>query len=358
MRANLPATRMRVEPPTDSLIDRVGLSLIKDPRDLIFWRTMLWIAGCLLPFAALLFVPGVFRWWMAPPYVLGLMYFFLDRYILMLHATAHRPLFKKQHRALGHVIPVLLAPFFGQSPYTYFAHHIGMHHPENNLHDDLSSTMKYQRDSRVDFLKYWASFFFLGPVLLPRYFAQRRRWSMFRLFVFGELGFYIGMIGLLALAPGPTLTVFVFPFVLIRFLMMSGNWGQHAFVCPEDPENPFRNSVTLINARHNRRCYNDGYHAVHHEKQMLHWSEMPLDFEDNLEKYASNGAFVFDGIFGFQKIWWFLMTRQYDQLAAHFVELDGPMSQAEIIELLRSRVSPIRPADKDTTTTTTAAAAK
>lgn len=342
MRDRQPATFMVVQPATDSLLDRVGLAMIKDPRDLVFFRTTVWIAACLFPVAALMFVPGVFRWWMAPPYMAYVAYFFIDRYILMLHATSHRPLFKKEYRHLGHVIPVLLGPFFGQTPYTYFAHHVGMHHPENNMENDLSSTLKYQRDSRLDFLKYWASFFFLSPILVPQYFYRRKRWSMLRLFVLGEIGWYAAIGLLLWLAPGPTFAVFVVPFLFIRFMLMAGNWSQHAFVCPEDPSNPFRNSVTIINSRHNGRCYNDGYHAVHHERQALHWSEMPLDFENNREKYAKNGAVVFDGLPGFPEIWWHLMTRQYAGLAKYFVELGEPMTQDEIVALLKSRLVPIR----------------
>ncbi len=34
---------------------------------------------------------------------------------------------------MNHVIPWLLGPFFGQTPNTYFAHHMGMHHREENL---------------------------------------------------------------------------------------------------------------------------------------------------------------------------------------------------------------------------------
>ena len=38
----------------------------------------------------------------------------------------------------------------GQSPETYFAHHIAMHHLEGNLPDDDSTTMPFKRDSGSD----------------------------------------------------------------------------------------------------------------------------------------------------------------------------------------------------------------
>lgn len=52
------------------------------------------------------------------------------------------------------------AALFGCTPHTYFAHHVLLHHPTNNLADDPSSTMGYRRDNARDFARYWARFFF------------------------------------------------------------------------------------------------------------------------------------------------------------------------------------------------------
>ena len=91
-----------------------------------------------------------------------------------------------------------------------------------------------------------------------------------------------------------TLVVFVVPFVVTRFAMMAGNWGQHAFIDAASPENCYRNSITCINSGYNRRCFNDGYHIGHHIKQTRHWTEMPEDFLDNVAKYDAERAIVFD----------------------------------------------------------------
>jgi len=63
---------------------------------------------------------------------------------------------------MNHYIPAILGPFLRQSPFTYFGHHLGMHHPENNLREDLSSTMRFQRDRLDHWLRYFLRFFFLG----------------------------------------------------------------------------------------------------------------------------------------------------------------------------------------------------
>jgi fatty acid desaturase len=231
----------------------------------------------------------------------------------------------------------VLGPFFGESPETYFAHHVGMHHPENNLEDDISSTMPYRRDSIVDFLRYFFRFFFGVLIELSLYLGKRgRRWLMLRCMA-GELIFYFEVIGLFFVNWRATLVVFVLPFIITRFGMMAGNWAQHAFVDERSPENNYRNSITCINSTYNRRCFNDGYHIGHHLKSTRHWTEMPEDFLQNLARYREQQAIVFEGI-DFFGVWVCLMLNRYDWLARRRVPLgESAPSIEESIELFRTR---------------------
>jgi fatty acid desaturase len=315
-------------------VDRFLVGLIKDERDLVIVHTALWRALA-IPSAIFVYATGG-AWWAAAAHITLVFPMFMARYVLMLHCVSHRRLFKRN--VLNHFIPLVLGPLYGQTPYTYFAHHMGMHHPENNLYDDLSSTMKYQRDSKLGFLQYWADFFFVGMIKVPLYFARRKRGKLMRMFLFGEIAWYAGVAAGLVFAPLATFWVFVLPFLLIRVLMMCGNWAQHTFVDADDPNNAYKNSVTLTNARHNRRCFNDGYHVVHHIKPGLHWSEMPASFEENLAEYGRHKAIVFDGINNFQRVWTLVMRRDYDTLAEHMVDLPGwSPSHEEKVALLQAR---------------------
>jgi fatty acid desaturase len=135
----------------------------------------------------------------------------------------------------------------------------------------------------------------------------------------------------------PALVVFVIPIMIARFGMMAGNWAQHAFIDAASPENCYRNSITCINCVYNRRCFNDGYHIGHHLKANRHWTEMPIEFQNNLETYAREGAIVFEGV-DFFVVWFFLMTRNYKALARHYVPLGTETPSTEqIIALLRER---------------------
>lgn len=295
---------------------------LREPRDLHIARTAFALTFWALPVSALFFA-NVLPWWAA---FFWLPLFFAKtagRYTLMLHAICHRPLYKPEYAYLEGWVPYVLGPFWGQTPGSFYAHHIGMHHPENNLAEDLSTTMPYQRDTLAGFVHYWARFFFVGTVHLIRYFRQRERDALLYRFVRGEVAWYVGVAVLLWLNTGAAMVVFVVPFVLMRFFMMMGNWGQHAFVDERYANSGYGNSTCIINVKYNHMCLNDGYHVVHHLKATMHWTEMPTWYLDNIEEFGKHDALVFDGISGNQEVWWLLMTQQWERLASAVVDLPG-----------------------------------
>ncbi len=324
-------------------VERFFLKLINDERDLPFIWLSLQMTLVILPLAALLFVPGVFRWWMAPIYWAVVFLVFIDRYMLMLHNTSHRKLFKRKYKLFNQWVPFVIGPFCGQSPWTYEVHHITMHHAEGNLPDDLSSTMAYQRDSVFGWLRYFLRFFFFILPEMAAYQLRKKRYPVLRKMIVGELGFLALCVGLSFVNLPATLTVFIIPFVAIRVLMMAGNWGQHAFVDPDEPDNDYKSSITCINGRYNRRCFNDGYHISHHLVANRHWTDHPEELEANLEKYRENDAIIFEGI-DFFLVWLLLMLKRYDTLADHFVELrEEPRPKEEIIALFKRRLAKFSP---------------
>jgi fatty acid desaturase len=311
--------------------------LLNDPRDRPFVILSIWATVVVLPCAATFYVPGLFHWWLSPVYLVMLGLFFCDRFILMLHNTSHRSLFKPRVAWLNEYIPWVLGPFFGETPETYFAYHIGMHHLEGNLPEDLSSTMPYQRDSLIDFLRYFFKFLARGLADLAAYLLRKKRFKLRRRMLKGEIAYFVILGVLLLLNWRATVAVFVFPLLIVRFLMMAGNWGQHAFIDQRTPEDSYRNSITCLHRRYNRRCFNDGFHIGHHLDSSRHWTEMPADFENNRAVYAREDAVVFKDVDYFQ-VWFLLMFHAYKSLARHYVSLSTPpRSEADIIALLRER---------------------
>lgn len=319
-----------------NFIERLFLPYINDVRDLPFVRLSLLLLLIFPPLAVWLYLN--FSWWVAAIYLFLNWAVFLGPFILMLHNTSHRSLFKNKYKRWNNVIPWVVGPFFGETPETYFGHHIAMHHPENNLESDLSTTMKYQRDSIRDFSVYFLEFFFIGLIQLIAYLQGKERTAIARRVIIGELSFWALGIALSFLNWQATLVVFWLPLFFSRLMMMAGNWAQHAFVDAQTPDNCYRNSITCINSVYNKRCFNDGYHIGHHVRSSRHWTQMPEDFLKNIETYAREEAIVFRKL-DFTTIWAMLMIKNYKGLAKQYVQLnpDKPKTEEEIIALLKLR---------------------
>ncbi len=322
-----------------NFFEKFVLKFIRDKRDLPFIRLSLRILFIVIPLSVLIFF--WFSWWIAVPLMLLNTAIGLGPFILMLHNTSHRKLFRQEYDTLNKVIPWVLGPFYGETPETYFGHHVMMHHAENNLINDLSCTMNYQRDSFFDFIKYFFLFLLFGIFDLSYYFKRKERWKFFRKVLLGEIGFFIMCAVLWQFNWQATLMVFIVPFIIARFGMMAGNWGQHAFIDAATPDNNYRNSITCINCGYNKACFNDGYHIGHHLRPNMHWTDMPVEFQKDIEKYKENDAIVFQGI-DFFVIWFLLITRNYKYLASKYVDLREQFASTdEVVAFLKKRVSKI-----------------
>jgi fatty acid desaturase len=280
-----------------------------------------------------------------PAWIPGLVYLGLWGWstppiILMLHCTMHRS-FIRSPKILDKAHPFIMSAFFGM-PMGFREHHIGMHHVEDNMHDDLSSTLQYRRDSFLHFLVYFFRFFFMIGFTLPAYLRRKRRFALARRAIFGELAQWGVVGGAFWLFDWRfALTAFLLPLILSRMSMMAGNWGQHAFINTSIANGGLSNAITCINTTYNKRCFNDGYHIGHHVKAKRHWAELPGDFIANKELYARQGAIVFEGI-DFFMVSVLLWLGRWDVLAKRFVRLGPALSDEEVIAMLKARVQPVR----------------
>ena len=324
--------------------EKFWISRIRDERDLPFIILTIQITFIMTPLGILLYLPFIqgWMWWL----IAGL-YFYVNNFVfkgpfgLMLHCTSHRPLFKKEYKWANYYLPWVIGPFFGQTPETYASHHLGMHHRENNLESDLSSTMNYQRDSLSDWIKYFLKFFFFGVYTTARYFHRKNQLKLRNRIIRGEIFFVLWCIGMSFVNWQATVWVFVVPFILSRIIMMLGNWAQHSFLDKQEPGNLYTNSITCINTKYNHKCWNDGYHISHHLKPGLHWTMHPDHLLSNIDEYAKNKALVFEGV-DFLYIWFNLMRRNYEKLEYHLVNISGMFSsQDEAISLMKSRTAKV-----------------
>lgn len=322
-----------------STLERHALGWVRDPRDLAFVRLSLTAALLMAVWAVLLFlVPAWLCAVLALPYLAVLYLRFGGPLLLLVHAVTHRRAFTAQGRWLERWILLGIPVLYGIAPQAYPAHHVAMHHVEGNGEPDASCTLCYVRDSAAEFLRYYFRFLCFGLLHTGHYLAARRRWRVLRRMAATEIAF-MGAVGVaLVLAPVPATVVLLLPWLLSRFFLMAGNWAQHAFVNLDTPHDRLGNATVLLNSRHNERCFNDGYHAVHHRHPAMHWTEMPAAFEGDRDTYAAHGSVVFDGIANNQVVWWNLMRGNWGFLADHLAPLPGvPAGRAARMAWLRDR---------------------
>ena len=161
-----------------NLYDKFWLRIMNDKRDLPFIYLLTTIHLLVLPVAIFLFTPLRTDWW----WIVAIPYFYISQFYLkggfglMFYCLCHRKLFKApfQKPFLAY-ITWIICPIFGHAPEGYFSHHMGMHHIENNMPDDTSSTMHYQRDSLKDFLAYFFKFIAVGVINTIRYLFNKKR---------------------------------------------------------------------------------------------------------------------------------------------------------------------------------------
>ena len=314
------------------------MKFMKSERDLIFIRMSMVITLVVFPLATVLFLsPPWLVGILAAPYIGFVFLTFGGRFGLMLHAVGHRPIFQRRYRWMQNYIPFFLGPFLGHTPTSFAAHHMWMHHAENNMLGDGSATLPYRRDHFPHFLHYFLRFFIMGPIHLARYLFLRRRNKIAIRYIIGEFAWLTLAAVAVSLNWAAAIAVFILPMLMMRWLMMAGNFAQHAFVDMDDPDNAYNNSTNLTNTNYNHKSYNDGYHIVHHLRPAMHWTEMAQYYEDNVQDFIDADALVFDGIRDNQHVWFLLMTKNYDTLANKMVNFNG-RTHDEKVAYLKNKV--------------------
>lgn len=219
-------------------------TIVRNPVDVVFLSHIILYFCTSVPSAIYLYyrfswLHGVLHWVMQLSYC--------GSFTLMLHNHIHNHgLLKKEYAWFDHTWPYILEPLMGHTWDSYFWHHVKHHHVENNGPEDLSSTIRYQRDEVTHFLMYVGRFVAFIWIELPLYFVRKGRYLC--AFKAGSLELLsYAFIGSLARWQFyPTLFVFIIPLIQMRIGLMVGNFGQHALVDDVDPTSNFRSSITLI----------------------------------------------------------------------------------------------------------------
>ncbi|KAI4629717.1 uncharacterized protein J4E87_002903 [Alternaria ethzedia] len=290
-----------------------------------------------IPSAAYLYIN--FHWWHAVLHCV-MQGYYMGAYTLLKHQHIHmRGVLSKKYDFVDRLFPYILDPMMGHTWNSYYYHHVKHHHVEGNGPNDLSSTIRYQRDSVWDFAQYVGRFYFLIWLDLPMYFMRTRKPNLALQAAGCEIGNYIFLYLMYSFVNARATTfVFLIPLAFMRLALMTGNWGQHAFVDEVEPDSDFRSSITLIDVPSNRYCYNDGYHTSHHLNPLRHWREHPVAFLSQKKQYSDEQAIVFYNIdYFFLTV--NLLRKNYEHIAKCLVPMGDQMKLTldEKVEMLKRK---------------------
>ncbi|KAK5150545.1 hypothetical protein LTS14_010039 [Recurvomyces mirabilis] len=322
----------------------LATTILRHPTDVVFLSHILLYTTTILPSAIYLFIPGNFTWihgvlhtvftmWCAGPFT------------LMLHNHIHNNgILRKDSlvcRWLDWAFPYVLEPLMGHTWDSYFYHHVKHHHVEGNGPNDLSSTVRYQRDDPWHFAHYFFRFFLLIWADLPLYFLRKKKPGLaLRAFLSEVISYAFYFTMTYYLSPHASTFVFLIPFALLRVGLMVGNWGQHALVDEIEPDSDFRSSITLIDVASNRHSFNDGYHTAHHLNPLRHWRDQPSHFLASKTAYSQGRALVFHDI-DYIMLTIKLLSKDYSYIARRFVpisEEQAGMTVGEVEAILKTKV--------------------
>ena len=326
---------------TENLLKR------KEQNNIFILYVMINILLTIIPFAITLYlleksIPEIFLCFLGVVYVYFLLSTYARSFILGLHYSTHTPIFNKKWQFLRHITSNILCMFFGIPPLMYYAHHIAMHHCENNrMPDDLSSTMPYQRDSKLEHFKYMLRFVIGIWIELPYCLFRKKRYKVAAHCVCGELIFFTSIYYLFSFSPIATFFVFIVPIIVISFALMQGNWKQHIFVDPDEVDNNYKSTYTCINTSTNALNFNDGYHVEHHENPAMPWHRLPEYFQGQIANYAKHDGFIFTEI-GSTQVGRLVLNGQLDRLADHYLNVGQKQrTKAELIAEFKRRLQKI-----------------
>lgn len=255
--------------------------MVVHPKDTFIVNTTFWLAICLPGYflmeafaqAQSIADGNGFNWYRAAIYNvirIGPMYRnFMWVYVLC-HKEAHSygKLFDMPYRkymGLQFVYNYFIGFFHGVIPGPFTESHIYNHHKYDNDMDDVYSTAAYPRDSFKQYVRYVYIWFLYALNISSIYKFQSEGMTNRAFRCVAGCAYYLFGLALCAKYVSPlfALMYVFYPLVEANILLSAVNYTWHAFIDPEDHDNDYVNSTTILDGLN--FTLNEEYHVVHHQ---------------------------------------------------------------------------------------------
>eukprot|EP00756_Hemistasia_phaeocysticola_P021526 Hpha_TRINITY_DN15780_c1_g2::TRINITY_DN15780_c1_g2_i1::g.41724::m.41724 len=256
---------------------------------------------------------------------------------------------KEGHSQLGLFRGILAKPmsavfnwwiglFFGVMPSSFVYGHSINHHKYNNGPGDVVTTSDKPRDNFRNFMCYlprWGLYSINASTVIQ--FAKEGQYSTCLKMLMGNVWFAAWFAAFASINPQFALWYVLFPVGENILLLACINWTWHAFLNPDDPEDEFVGSVTILDGPIN--VLQEDYHVVHHQYPGAHWSSHETRYEHHAKMgdYDKTPATVFRNTHAFE-LFALIVLREYDELAKKFVVKDSSLSHEDKKAILQQRL--------------------
>lgn len=281
---------------------------MKDERDAPYFLPVVWLST----YAPLLFAWALYRhvtYGFEPLFCV--LYHFLrlmPRYRLFayLHVLLHKEghskggFFKWEPANFG-IMHFWTGLFYGAVPYSYPMAHNKIHHAYDNDLDDVHTNLDLDRSEFSSFIYYLPRFaLYWSGISCVIKFVEKGQWKFAQKTFIGMVILYSIWAGLW-MKFGAMFTIYyaMFPFIESVTFFGGISYLWHAWCAPEDVNNPYIDSVTIVEGKDN--IFNEDYHVVHHTKPFAHWTDYKKHYEVCL-------AFCFVVLFFFLLEYFFVLT--------------------------------------------------
>jgi hypothetical protein len=257
------------------------------------------------------------------------------------HKEGHnRTLYKPYIRnSVGNLFENWFGLFYGNVPNNFSTSHVLVHHRLNGGKGDTVYQWDLDRSSWRDLMIYQHRFIlYMSGLSNLKYFCDNGMRTQKTMLIKGMIAYWI-VVPLLEILITRSL-MFVFwvhiqPLICMTFFLAFINTGFHGFVEYDGDKSIWCvNSSTIIDGDDD--YYGEDDHMLHHYATAVYFRDLAAEREKKIGDLKKYHASVFKG-FSILEMSAFILAKQWDTLADHYVDLAGDLSKEQIKTMLETR---------------------